>query len=56
MGAQLSKKALNAIPLAIRIIERILEEETGLKGGLDVNCVNARLKSLDENLHYNPVG
>lgn len=50
LGAPLSKKALNAIPLAMKIVEKVLREKIGLKDPLNVNCINAHLRSLGESL------
>ncbi len=56
LGAPLSRRTLNAIPPAIKIVEWILGYEAGLKGFLDLNCINEHLRSLGESSHYNPVG
>jgi hydrogenase maturation protease len=56
LGAPLSRRALNAIPLAIKIVEWVLGYEAGSKGSFDLECINDHLKSLGESSHYNPVG
>ncbi len=45
LGASLSRKAIEAIPLAVHIIERVLVKEVGLKDPLDIDCVNRWLRS-----------
>ena len=56
IGAPLSRRALNAIPPAIKIVEWVLGYEAGLKGSFDLDCINEHLRSLGEGFHYDPVG
>jgi hypothetical protein len=56
LGATISRIALNAIPLAVKIVEWVLGYEAGSKGFFDLDCINDHLKSLGESSHYNPVG
>jgi len=56
LGAALSRRALNAIPLAIKIVEWILGYEVGSESSFDLECINDHLRSLGESSHYNPVG